>query len=68
MRGEKVTTVASDDLEPPTMTMTHSDKVTNGGQKPRPTDTSVGVITPHKKTLLNLKTVRCQQGEPLLHC
>ena len=37
-----------------TMTMTHSDEVTNGSQKPSPTDVSAGVITPRKKNLLSL--------------
>ena len=32
-----------------TVTMTHSDEVTNGSQKPGPTDVSAGVTTPHKK-------------------
>ena len=32
-----------------TMTMTHSDEVTNGNQKPGPTDVSAGVMTPRKK-------------------
>ena len=49
-----------------TMTMTHSDEVTNGSQKPGRTDVSAGVMTPHEKKLLSLHAVLSRQGRLLV--
>ena len=50
------------------MTMTHSDEVANGSQKPGPADVSAGVMTPHKKNLLSLYTLLSKPRRLLVHC
>ena len=50
------------------MTMTHSDEVTNGSQKPGPTDVSAGVIAAQKKNLLSLYALLSKQGGLLVLC
>ena len=45
-----------------------SDEVPNGSQKPGPADVSAGVMTPHKKNLLNLYSLLGKQGRLLVHC
>ena len=51
-----------------TMTMTHSDEVTNGSQKPGPTDVSAGVMTPHTKNRLSVNALLNKQGGLLVLC
>ena len=51
-----------------TLTMTHSDEVTNGSQKPGPTDVSAGVMTPHNKNLWSLYALLSRQGGLLVLC
>ena len=50
------------------VTMTHSDEVTNGSQKPDPTDVSARVMTPHKKNLFGLYALLCRQRRLLVLC
>ena len=51
-----------------TVTMTHSDEVTNGSQKPGPSDESAGVMTPHRKNLSSLYALLSRQGRLLVLC
>ena len=48
--------------------MTQSDEVTNGSQKPGPTDVSAGVVTPHKKNLIFLYALLNGRGRLLVLC
>ena len=51
-----------------TMTMTHSDEVTNGSQKPGSSDVSAGVMTLRKKNLLNLYALLGRQERLVARC
>ena len=51
-----------------TMTMTHSDEVTNGSQIHGPADVSAGVMTPRKKNRLSLYALLSKQGGLLVLC
>ena len=44
------------------MTMTHSEEVSNGRQKPDSTDEVAGVMTLHNKNLLSLNALLSRQG------
>ena len=50
------------------MTMTHSDEVTKGGQKPGTTDMSVGVITPQKESVESVRLVQQAARTPGALC